>query len=134
MKFKFLEHTADIKFQAFGGSLEEVFENSALAVKKIMFDGKVKEKIKKEIKIKGRDNERLMYEFLEELLILLDSEDFILSDIKKIEIKNNVLEAEIIGDKASDYDFNNDVKAVTYNDMFIKKQNNEWVSQVVLDV
>ena len=134
MKFKFLEHTADIKFQAFGGSLEEVFENSALAVKKIMFDGKVKEKIKKEIKIKGRDNERLMYEFLEELLILLDSEDFILSDIKKIEIKNNVLKVEITGDKASDYDFNNDVKAVTYNDMFIKKQNNEWVSQVVLDV
>ena len=34
-KFEFLEHTADIKFRAFGKTLEEVFENSALAVSSI---------------------------------------------------------------------------------------------------
>ncbi len=34
-KFKFLEHTADIKFQVFGKTLEEVFENTALAISKI---------------------------------------------------------------------------------------------------
>ena len=31
-KYKFLEHTADIKFQAFGKSLEEVFSNCAYAM------------------------------------------------------------------------------------------------------
>ena len=31
-RFKFLEHTADVKFQAFGNNLEEVFENSALRI------------------------------------------------------------------------------------------------------
>ena len=134
MKFKFLEHTADIKFQAFGNSLEEAFKNSALATKNVMFDKKVKEKIKKKIKVKGKDNERLLYEFLEELLILLDSEDFILSYVKKIKIKKNILQAELIGDKASDYNFTNGVKAITYNDMFIKQKKGKWVTQVVLDV
>ena len=33
MKFKFLEHTADIKFQAFGDSLEEAQRNFSEATK-----------------------------------------------------------------------------------------------------
>ncbi|SRR4030043_1817846 len=134
MKFKFLEHTADIKFQAFGKTLEEAFKNSALAMTNAMFKGKVKEKISKKIKVNGKDNERLLYEFLEELLVLLDSEDFILSKIKSIKIKGNALGAEFIGDKASKYDFSNQVKAITYNEMFIKKERDKWVIQVVLDV
>ena len=42
-KYKFLEHTADLKVQAFGKTLEEVFINSALAMKQaIAEDIKVK--------------------------------------------------------------------------------------------
>ena len=36
MKFKYLEHTADCKFQAFGKTLEEAFTNSALAMSNVM--------------------------------------------------------------------------------------------------
>lgn len=134
MTFKFLEHTADIKFQAFGKTLEEAFENSALAMTNSMFDGKIKENISKKIKVKGKDNERLLYEFLEELLVLLDSEDFILSKVKRVKIKNNELEAEFIGDKASEYDIHIIVKAITYNEMFVKKEKDKYITQVVLDV
>jgi len=133
-KFKFLEHTADIKFQAFGKTIEEVFSNSALAMTNAMFDGKVKEKIVKKVKVKGKDNERLLFEFLEELLLLLDSEDFILSGIKKIKIVGGELEAEFIGDNASDYDIHIIVKAITYNEMFVKKEKDKYVTQVVVDV
>ena len=41
VKFKFLAHTADRKFQAFGKTLEEVFENSALALFNIVYDEKI---------------------------------------------------------------------------------------------
>ena len=40
MKYKFLEHKADAKFQAFGKSLEEAFSNAALAMTSIMTDPK----------------------------------------------------------------------------------------------
>ena len=33
MKYKFLEHTADVKFRAYGNGLEEAFSNAALALK-----------------------------------------------------------------------------------------------------
>lgn len=56
LKFKFLEHTADVKFQAFGKSLDEAFENSAGALKEAISGKiKVKSRIRKKIKVKGKD-------------------------------------------------------------------------------
>ncbi|MFH1501297.1 MAG: archease [archaeon] len=133
MKFKFLEHTADIKFRAFGKSLEEVFENAALAMFNSMYGGKVKSNIKRKIKVSGKDNESLLYNFLEEFLFLLDSENFFLSTVK-VKIKGNELQAEVVGDKARNYEVHLDVKAVTYNEMFVKKEKLKYVCQVVLDV
>jgi SHS2 domain-containing protein len=135
MKYKFLEHTADVKFQAFGKNLNELFENSALALKETICGKiKVKEKISKKIKVKGRDIESLLYKFLEEILYMLEADNFILGEIKNINIKKSELNAVIIGDKTLNYSFTNPVKAITYNEMFIKKQKDRWVSQVVLDV
>ena len=139
MRFKFLEHTADVKFRAFGKTLEETFANSALAMFNSMFNGKIKEKIKERIKVNGKDLESLQYNFLEELLILFDSKEFFLAKVKNIKInqyknKEYKLEAEVSGDKAENYKLIHDVKAVTYNEMFIKKEKDNYVAQVVVDV
>lgn len=147
-RYKFLEHTADVKFQAFGKTIEEAFKNSAFALKETICDVEVKEKRKKTITIKQRDFESLLYSFLEEVLYLLDAEDFLISAITKLEIKkikNEIfLKATILGDKASEYEFTNSVKAVTYNEMFVRKEQERnprtnrktefWRIQVVLDV
>ena len=84
MKYKFLKHTADIKFQAFGKTLEKSFENSALAMSNSMYEQKVKSKLKKKINVSGKNLESLLYNFLEELLFLLDSKGFFVSKIKKV--------------------------------------------------
>ena len=78
----------------------------------------------------------MLYNFLEEFLILFDSERFILSEIKNIEIsqKDLKLKAEIVGDDAKNYQINEHIKAITYNEMFVKKQKGRWFSQVVVDV
>ncbi|MBU3906661.1 MAG: archease [Nanoarchaeota archaeon] len=133
-KFKFLEHTADVKFQAYGKSLEEAFVNSSLALKEVMFGKiKIKSKIKKKIKINAKDNEGLLYRFLEQFLYLLDAENFVFNKVK-IKIKDDKLEADVVGDKAKNYKFTNNVKAVTYNQMFVKQERNKFITQVVVDV
>lgn len=134
-KFRYLPHTADIQFQAFGSTKAEVFENSALAMFNAMSHSKVKEKLKRKIAVKGKDNESLLYNFLEELLFLFDSQYFFLSKIKNIRIEKNMLVAEVIGDKAGKYDIRTNVKAITYNEMIVKKlKPGLYVTQVVLDV
>jgi len=137
-KYKFLPHTADIKFQAFGNTLEKAFENSALALTNIITKDKIKSKTKKTIKIKGKDKEALLYSFLEEFLYLLETKNFLLSKINNLEIekqgKNYKLKAEILGDNSKNYELETHIKAITYNDMKVGKQNNKYVCQVVVDV
>ncbi len=135
MKFKFLEHTADIKFQAFGKSAEEAFENSASALKEsICGKIRIKEGKEKKIEIEGRDFESMLYMFLEEILYLLDAEDFLIEKVKEIKINGFKLKAVLTGDKASNYKFTNNVKAVTYNEMFVKHEKGKWIVQIVIDV
>jgi len=150
MKFKFLPHTADIKFQAFGDSLEECFENAGLALREVIFKGEVKGVEKKIIKVKGRDKESLLYNFLEEFLYFIDVGGFLVGEIKNLKIvgvskiRNKikrydwVLTAEVLGDAVEKYEVEGDVKAITYNDMFVKQERvygkTRFVCQVVVDV
>jgi SHS2 domain-containing protein len=91
---------------------------------------------KREIKIEGTDLSNLLYKFLEEFIILLDSEDFMFSKIDPVVIDKEklTLTATVTGDKGEHYSFTNDVKAVTYNDMTIKEEDGKWIIRVLLDV
>ena len=149
-KFIFLEHTADVKFQAYGKSLEECFKNSALAMFNTMYSEKVKATEKEIIKAEAKDIEGLLYQFLEQLLILFDSKGFFLSKVESIKIveekedknkkkgKKFILNADVLGSSVEKerYAIHVDIKAITYNEMFVKhdNKNKKWISQVVVDV
>ena len=71
MRYKFLDHTADVMFEAYGKNLNEVFENAALAVFGVQCDlNLVKNKVKKKIKLKNENVEDLLFDFLGELIYL----------------------------------------------------------------
>ena len=138
MKFKYLENVAiaDIAFEAYGKSLNEVFENSAYAFFDITCNPKtIKQKIKKIIKLKNKDEKNLLYNFLSELIFLKDSKQLIFSKVK-VSIKNNKLNAILYGDKI-DYEkqeLRNDVKATTYHMFNLEKTKNSYVATVVVDI
>ena len=141
MKFEYLDHTADVKFRAYGDSVENAFGNAALAMYNVMVDtSKVMEKISKKISAEGHDVQALLYNFLEQFLILLDSENYFLSSVKKLRITGNdrdgyVLEAETMGDDAAKYEtIGPQVKAATYNDMIVKSGKGNCMVQVVVDI
>ena len=135
-KYEFFEHTADVKFRAYGKTTEECFSNAVIALTSVMFNpDKIEEKITKSISIKGNDLKSLLYNFLEELLYLIDTESFIIHKVTGIKIgemnKKHILTATLVGDKIGDKYHNiGSVKAVTYEEMEIK----EGYVQVILDV
>lgn len=140
MKYEFLEHTADIKFRAYGSSLEEVFTNAALALGNAISDtSKVNPAIEKKIYVESENKEALLYDFLEKFLILLDSEGFLLNSVKKLSIKSEggefELSAVVAGDSNSkEYEIKSYPKAITYNDMFVKEEKDKFSVQVVVDI
>ncbi len=135
-KFRFLEHTADAKMQAFGSSMEEAFSNAALGMFSLMLEPeKVEGKEEKSISVQGSDTKALLYNWLEELLFLLDSEGFVMHEVKSLEIKGRELDAVVTGDRVSGrYETHGEVKAATYNEMEIREENGGIVLQVVLDL
>jgi len=125
-RFEILEHTADICVVAFGDSLEEAFENSALATTSVMTDvDKIDAKLVEAVSVEGHDLKALLYNWIEELLVRLDSEGMLFShfDIERIEEKgrNIRLRAKIKGEKfdANKHPQKTAIKAVTYHQMEI---------------
>jgi len=138
-RYRFLKHTADAKFQAFGNTLEEAFSNAALATASLMWEwASIKKKVKRTIEIQGKDIKQLLVVFLEEILFLWDVQRFVLGGVKDLVILQNknayTLNAVFTGDiNKGEYVTFGDVKAVTYNEMEIREVNGFQV-QVVVDI
>jgi SHS2 domain-containing protein len=138
--YEFLPHTGDTKFRAHGRSLEEAFAHAALAVTAVITDPEEIEPVEeKTIRIESEDKHALLYDFLEQFLILLDSEDFLLHSVASLQIerKNGMfrLNAEIVGDTdLTKYRTETHIKAVTYQEMEIKEEDDGYMLQVVLDI
>jgi len=118
-KFIQLEHTADIKFQVNGTTMNELFENSVLALASYLSDKKISPRKSKTISVSGTDNESLLNHFLDELLYLIDVEHFITAKAE-VKIMGFNLSAQLYGDDSKNYEINQ-VKAATYAEMEIKK-------------
>jgi len=138
-RYRFLRHTADAKFRAFGTTLEEAFCNAALATASLMWDWeKIEIKIEHKIEVRGKDLKQLLSSFLEEIIYLLDSKMFLLASPENLRIEKEerlyVLKALFKGDKYSDkYKIHGDAKAITYNEMEIENKD-QYMVQVVVDV
>src|SRR5688500_15563872 len=69
-KFKYLDHMTDLIVEAYGHTLQELLENSALALINAMFDTSNIE-LNRTIKIsaQGHDFKSLLYDWLEKIIL-----------------------------------------------------------------
>ncbi len=141
MKFKFLEKVAiaDVAFEAYGRNLNELFENTALAVAETLADVKtVEPKIKKEIKLENKKLDQLLFDFVGQLIYIKDADYFVFNkfevDVK--EGKKNILKAVCYGDKIDikKQKLRNDIKAITYHMYKVEKVKEGYKATIVLDV
>jgi SHS2 domain-containing protein len=131
--YEFIDHTADIKVKVHGADLTEIFENSVLAISEYLSpERKIESKRIKTINVQGLDIKALLYNLIEELLYLIDAESFAPASASLI-LRGNNLKAEVSGDNSSKYHLKQ-IKAPTYAEMEIKKLDNQWIAQFVLDV
>ena len=138
--YKFKDHTADVLFESTGKNLNEVFENSALAVFEVQTNlNKVDCKLKRKIKLKNKTAENLLFDFLEELIYLKDAKYMLFSkfSVKIADEKNKFkLEAVAEGEKINPkkHELKVDVKAVTLHEFYLKKAKNGYKARVILDI
>ncbi|OEC86842.1 MULTISPECIES: archease [Methanobacterium] len=138
-KFEFFEVTADVGYRAHGKTLDEAFENAALAMFEVMTDtSKIEHEIERKIEVESEDECALLYDWLSEFLFMLDV-DFLM--FSKFEVKINKgnggfsLKGTAWGEEFNPeiHESRAEVKAVTYHMMDVKQDNGVMV-QVILDI
>ena len=136
MKYKFLDDlTSDVLFEAYGKDLKEVFENSALAMFTIICDmKKIEEQSKITIEVKGKDKLDLLYNWLQELIARVDTEEMFFSHFNILEISEKSLKAEIYGESITPEKGETLVKAVTNYKFNLEKTEKGYRSTISLDI
>ncbi|PJE69460.1 MAG: hypothetical protein COU98_01905 [Candidatus Staskawiczbacteria bacterium CG10_big_fil_rev_8_21_14_0_10_38_10] len=132
-KYQILEHKADLKIRAFGRTKEELFLNTMLGMAESLKPEIKKETIEREIKIKSLDLPTLLVDFLSEVLYLNQTNKEIYFEAVFKKLTDNEIETELIGEKVER--FGEDIKAVTYHDLEVKKKDDgTWEAIILFDV
>lgn len=141
MSYEILNHTADAKFRATGDSLEEAFSESVKAFGKIVGTSPKAGNTRHRIKVTSENYEALLFDFLDELIFLQDSENIAVCHADDLEIEEKgrgeeySLEATIWTNVITNSMNLLDIKAPTYNEMTVDYQEGEgWVIEAVLDI
>jgi SHS2 domain-containing protein len=140
-KFEFLEHTADVLIAAHGASLEEAFENAALAMFEVMTDTeKVNPSMEDFVEVEAEDEYALLYSWLEALLVKFEVKGTLYSKFKISSLEDLTegfrLKANVWGEKFDPQKHAQKVavKAVTYHRMEIIKEVDKATVEFILDI
>ena len=136
----YLEHTADILFQAKADTLAKLFEQCALAVEESQIElSGVEANEKVEMTGENEKIDRLLFDFLDDLLFYKDSKALIFNKFEiNIEEKDNkyFLTCQAFGEKINPekQEQKVDVKAITMHLFEVKKVDGHWEAQVLIDI
>lgn len=140
-KIKFLDDIAisDTAFEVKGKTPNELFENAGKALVRSMANiAKISRDKKHKIQLKSKSLDILLFDFLNELLFIKDTENLLFSDFKVDIIENEtfMLEGTLTGEKinSAKHEISTDIKAVTLHMFELEKNEGEYRARVVVDI
>jgi len=139
MPYRFLPDVAlaDIAYEVRARSVAGLFEGAAIALTEVMVDRRgIRPKLSKEIRIDAEDIDRLLYDFLTELIILKDVDGLLFKSFK-VSIENEkhlVCSAKGEAINRARHVLRNDVKAVTMHMFGVKEVKGSLKATIVLDI
>jgi len=138
--YRFLPHTADIKVEAWGKDFNEAFASAAKAFTDIVVDiSKVLPIHTYTIEVEGYDIEELLYNFIEQLILELDLNQLVFSEYHvTINTSKGGYSVKCVckGEKIDirKHRYKTHVKAMTYHEMEIKKDDDRVIIRYVIDI
>lgn len=143
MPYNFLEDiaTADVAFEAWGKSVEEMFASAADAAMNVMVAdlASIARREHRSIDLKADALDMLLFELLQELIFYKDAEEILLR-VEDIRIDcgegSCAVRATAFGEKIDPgkHDLIVDVKAVTLHKFKVERTGRGWETLVILDI
>lgn len=129
--YRFVEHGGEVEIEFDAETEPEVF-GAALAafVALAELDGGG-EAAHHKITLSAEDHALLLVDWLSELIFLAETEDFVPERLVAVELTGDTLRAQVAGRRGR---VRHLVKAVTLNDLELRREGGVWRGRVVLDV
>jgi SHS2 domain-containing protein len=135
--FRVLEHTADVGFEAWGATREEVFSNAARALQNLSVDlAAIAPREEIAIIVTGDDASELLVNWLSRLLYLFDAEGWVLCDFTIQGLDDRSLQAFARGEEfdSARHPVKLQVKAITYHQLALEQTPEGWRARVFVDI
>ena len=130
-----LEHTADIRLEVHGATLEDLFINAALGFTDLILpDTKLTSQAEVEIRLEADSAEELLIDWLRELLFLNQTRKLAMIDAQMITFSETDLEAKVSFGIPPDAEPSFEVKGVTYHGLSIVKNAEGYSVKIVFDI
>ena len=126
MSYRHLEHATDAVIEVTAPNLTRAFEVAGMSVVETILDpSKIDEKTNFSVSVQGKDLRYLLYNWLEEIIILTITDGFAIKKMLVEIKKNNQYEimAQVFGEKIdiTKHKFKVEVKSPTFHEMEIQE-------------
>ena len=136
--FRVLEHTADVGFEAFGASREDVFRNAGRALMSLVVPlESVRPARRIPVAARAAGPEDLLVNWLSEILYLQDAEGWLFSEFESVRGRGDAASGLGVGGRfeRGRHQVNLLVKAITYYQLALEERpGGGWRAQVYVDI
>ena len=139
--YRFLEHVTDALAETWGKTIEDAFSQAGLALFDIMIDPNTVTPLKsEEIETVGHDEKELLYNYLEELLLLFEIRQLAIGSIRVTSILKTPsqlrLEGAVTGERYDPKKHHGkvEVKGITYHRMEIERKPQRTTLRFLVDL
>lgn len=127
---RFVEHTGEVELEIEAATEEGIFAEAVAAFGELV-QGGTGEAAQHEIELSAGDQASLLVEWMNELVFLVEVEDFVPERASSLELADGHLWATVEGLRSRPPHL---VKAVTLNDLKLERDDDHWHARLVLDV
>jgi SHS2 domain-containing protein len=135
--YEIFEHTADLGLRIRATSLPSLFADAATGLFSMVVDdlSTVQPAVERQISLQGNDLTYLLFDWLNELLYLSDTEHLVCSQFA-VQIDADGLSAVIRGEPmdADRHHVTHEVKAITYHELKVERVGDGWLAEVIVDI
>jgi SHS2 domain-containing protein len=134
MTYEILDHTADVGFRATGATLGEAFESATRAFAEIVsYENPPETTDELRVEVEAEDVEALLFDYLARLIYVQDVEGVVIADAEA-EATEDPPRVEATLHVAPTRRGFMDIKAPTYSEMRVERDEDGWVLEAVLDI
>ena len=131
MTYRFIEHTAELELELEAGSEAGVFGAALEALRELVSSGDGGEPVRHELELPVDDRTLLLVDWLNELLFLVEVEQFVPERLAAFESTSTTLRCTVAGRRGRPRHL---VKAVTLCGAELRQEGETWHAHLVLDV